>query len=167
MTGSTDTTVQVKWSTSEHPELKTPENLASIFSQFGVTDTEHIAVILKPPKKNPTKPPKHGSALVPFKKIGDAFAAVCSSNRPERGLKGIDIGWVGGKEPPILNWLKQNGLISMPPPKPTPSSAGRQETRSVSPAAGAGQGVSGPFSSFPSTFVRIHSSSFMDHPLTR
>ncbi|KAK0201868.1 DnaJ domain-containing protein [Desarmillaria ectypa] len=122
-----DTTVRVKFSLSGHPDLTTPEALAAIFAPFGPTDTETIVLSLKAPKKAPSKPPKYGTALVPFKKIGDAFAAVCASGLPERGLKGIDITWVGGKEPEILGWLKRTGKLAAQPdfsseakPKPEP-----------------------------------------------
>ena len=70
---------------------------------------------LKATKKAPSKQPKYGTGLVPFKRIGDAFDAVCASGREDRGLKGIDITWVGGKEPEILGWLKRTGKLSAQP----------------------------------------------------
>ncbi|KAK0487420.1 DnaJ domain-containing protein [Armillaria novae-zelandiae] len=117
---SNDTTVRVKFSLSGHPELTTPEALAAVFAPFGPTDTETIVLSLKPSKKAPSKPPKYGTALVPFKRIGDAFAAVCASGREDRGLKGVDITWVGGKEPEILGWLKKTGKLSAQPSNPEP-----------------------------------------------
>ncbi|KAK0449119.1 DnaJ-domain-containing protein [Armillaria borealis] len=78
-----DTTVRVKFSLSGHPDLTTPEALAA----------ETIVLSLKASKKAPSKPPKYGTGLVPFKRIGDAFAAVCASGREDRGLKGIEISW--------------------------------------------------------------------------
>ncbi|KAK0464503.1 DnaJ domain-containing protein [Desarmillaria tabescens] len=86
-----DTTVRVKFSLSGHPDLTTPEALAAIFAPFGPTDTETIVLSLKATKKAPSKPP---------------------NGRPERGLKGIDITWVGGKEPEILGWLKKTGKLA-------------------------------------------------------
>ncbi|KAK0221871.1 DnaJ domain-containing protein [Armillaria fumosa] len=115
-----DTTVRVKFSLSAHPDLTTPEALAAVFAPFGPTDTETIVLSLKASKKAPSKPPKYGTALVPFKRIGDAFAAVCASGREDRGLKGIDITWVGGKEPEILGWLKKTGKLSAQPSNPEP-----------------------------------------------
>jgi DnaJ homolog subfamily C member 17 len=141
--------VQVKFSLAEHPDLKTAQALSELFSRFGAADTEHIAVILKPPKKNPTKPPKHGSALIPFKRIGDAFAAVCASGRDEKGLKGVEVGWVGGQEPPIIGWLKQKGMLSSATSvNPTPEPLKFDTPPSVP------KTTSGVFSSFPSSFVR-------------
>ncbi|PBK74821.1 DnaJ-domain-containing protein, partial [Armillaria solidipes] len=110
-----DTTVRVKFSLSGHPDLTTPGALAAVFAPFGPTDTETIVLSLKASKKAPSKPPKYGTGLVPFKRIGDAFAAVCASGREDRGLKGIDITWVGGKEPEILGWLKRTGKLSAQP----------------------------------------------------
>ncbi|KAK0503984.1 hypothetical protein EDD18DRAFT_1099253 [Armillaria luteobubalina] len=115
-----DTTIRVKFSLSGHPGLTTPEALAAVFAPFGPTDTETIVLSLKASKKTPSKPPKYGTALVPFKRIGDAFAAVCASGREDRGLKGIDIAWVGGKEPEILGWLKRTGKLSAQPSNPEP-----------------------------------------------
>lgn len=94
---------------------------------------------LKASKKAPSKPPKYGTGLVPFKRIGDAFAAVCASGREDRGLKGIDITWVGGKEPEILGWLKRTGKLSAQP-------AVAPEPQTLS---------SSMFSSFPETLVCV------------
>ncbi|KAF5391676.1 hypothetical protein D9757_002351 [Collybiopsis confluens] len=107
----TDTTVRVKYSLTEHPSLTTSAALATLLAPFGAPDVETIIVSLKPPKKAPHKPPKHGTALIPFRRIGDAFAAVCASGRTERGLGGIEVGWIGGVEPDILVWLKKKGHL--------------------------------------------------------
>jgi DnaJ family protein C protein 17 len=102
-----------------HPELTEPSAIASLLSQFGPSDTDLIVVSLKGSKKasagTEDKKPKYGTALVPFKQIGDAFAAVCASGKPERGLNGIEVSWVGGKEPQILGWLKKMGKLGEPP----------------------------------------------------
>ncbi|KAK7460582.1 hypothetical protein VKT23_009303 [Stygiomarasmius scandens] len=146
---STDTTVRVKWTVSDHPELTTPKDIASLFSSFGEIDTDSIVVSLKPPKKAPQKPPKHGTALIPFKKIGDAFAAVCASGRPERGMKNIEIGWIGGKEPQILGWLQKMGKLG----PNIPSSAGQPSAHTTEEKA-----------SLPQTQVREDSSTFSSFP---
>ncbi|KAF9036495.1 DnaJ-domain-containing protein [Hymenopellis radicata] len=96
--------------------------LSALFGPFGPTDTETIVLSLKPSKKAPNKGPKTGTALVPFKRIGDAFAVVCASGRPERGLNGVDIAWVGGKEPAIIGWLKSTGRLSSQPLTEPPQS---------------------------------------------
>lgn len=106
-------------------------------------------VLLKSSKKAPNKPPKHGTALVPFKKIGDAFAAVCASGRPERGLSGIEVGWVGGKEPQILGWLKKMGQLGAPV---LPSSTASISQKVDAPQSKTSSSASA-FSSFPDTFV--------------
>ena len=109
---------------------------------------------LKPPKKAPNKPPKYGTALVPFKQIGEAFAAVCASGTPQRGLEGVEVGWAGGKEPQILGWLKKMGKLGTPPP---PSGMEKDRGGSTDGNAGLPQAQtrtdSSTFSSFPESFV--------------
>ncbi|ESK93453.1 dnaj domain protein cwf23 [Moniliophthora roreri MCA 2997] len=144
---STDTTVRVKYSLSDHPELTTPESLSGLLKAFGETDTETIVISLKTPKKAPHKPPKHGTALVPFKRIGDAFAAVCASGKTERGLSGIEIGWVGGKEPQILGWLKKMGKLG-----PGGVSSSCDAAKAALPQMQSTSSSAGSFSSFPETF---------------
>lgn len=148
---SNDTTVRVKYTLSEHPNLTTSEALSTLFAPFGPTD--NIVVLLKPPKKFPNKPPKYGTALLPFKRIGDAFAAVCASGRPERGLKGIDVTWVGGKEPKILEWLRKMGQLGA---VATPTADTGLGTRSgATPQTQNSSSSSSAFSSFPDSFVRL------------
>ena len=111
-TDSLDTTVKLKFSLKAFPSLTSAESIATLLSRFGATDTDSIVLSIKPTKKQPDKPPKYGTALVPFKQIGNAFAAVCASGRKDLGLDGVEIGWVGGKEPAILGWLKRMGKLS-------------------------------------------------------
>ncbi|KAF7370775.1 Pre-mRNA-splicing factor cwf23 [Mycena sanguinolenta] len=151
-----DTTIRLKYKLSAHPQLTTQAALAALLAPFGATDTESIVISSKPPKKSPDKPAKHTTALVPFKQIGDAFAAVCASGRADKGMDGIEAGWVGGKEPEILVWLKKMGKLSaqpLPPPtsQQTPSTAQLPQT---APAAS-----SSPFSSFPASFPDLSSTS--------
>jgi len=163
---SLDTTVKIKFSLKTYPSLTSAESVATLLSRFGATDIDSIVLSIKPTKKQPDRPPKYGTALVPFKQIGNAFAAVCASGRKELGLDGVEISWVGGKEPAILGWLKKMGKLSTSGARhpstgtPTPTSespsfkgAGtggikadllRNQSRSM--------GSSG-YSSFPSTFV--------------
>ncbi|KIY69689.1 DnaJ-domain-containing protein [Cylindrobasidium torrendii FP15055 ss-10] len=140
--GATDTTVRVKFTLAAHPELATKEALSSLLAPFGPTDTDAIVLSLKPPKKNPAGPAKNGTALISFKRIGDAFAAVCASGQAARGLKDVDIAWVGSKEPEIIGWLKSTGKLSAAQPPPTPPNA-HTSTRATESAA---------FSSFPLSF---------------
>jgi DnaJ family protein C protein 17 len=128
-------------------------------SSFGRTDTDTIVLSLKSPKKNLDKPPKYGTALVPFKQIGDAFAAVCASGKRERGLDGIEVGWVGGKEPPILMWLKKMGKLGTPPPPSAPTkTSDDRERNGTKTSAGLPQMQTtadpSAYTSFPSSFVR-------------
>lgn len=110
-----DTTVRVKFAMKAHPELTEPSAVASLLSQFGPSDTDLIVVSVRGSKKASSgtedKKAKYGTALVPFKQIGDAFAAVCASGKQERGLNGVEVSWVGGKEPQILGWLKKMGKL--------------------------------------------------------
>ncbi len=102
------------------------------------------------------------SALVPFKRIGDAFAAVCASEKKDMGMSGVKVNWVKGEEPAILGWLRKMGKLgnastnavakdfsSSLPPKSLQS--GGQE-RAELPQNQTGNS-SDPFSSFPSTLV--------------
>jgi DnaJ family protein C protein 17 len=153
-----DTTVRLKYILKSHPNLTTSATIAKLLSPFGQTDVDSIVLSLKPPKKDPSKPPKFGTALVPFKQIGDAFAAVCASGKAERGLEGIEIGWVNGKEPPILVWLKKIGKLGGSAPAPTPQLAnetdngmGRYEKAGLPQTQTSSQPSL--FSSFPTSFV--------------
>ncbi|KAE9400215.1 DnaJ-domain-containing protein [Gymnopus androsaceus JB14] len=149
---ATDTTVRVKYTISEHPSLTTAASLASLFAPFGAIDVDTVIVSLKPPKKAPHKPAKHGTALIPFKRIGDAFAAVCATRRPERGLAGIEVGWIGGVEPEILGWLRKKGHLG--PPGSGISSdpqVQRPEEKAPPPQTQTRTSSSNEFSSFPSS----------------
>lgn len=66
-------------------------------------------------KKTTLDEVKFGTALVPFKRIGDAFAAVCASGVKERGLEGIEIVWAANsrEEPELITWLKNNGKLGV------------------------------------------------------
>ncbi|KAJ7180498.1 DnaJ-domain-containing protein [Mycena filopes] len=152
---SLDTTIRLKFKLSAHPDLTTPSALAALLAPFGETDADSIVISSKPPKKSPDKPPKHTTALVPFKQIGNAFAAVCASGRADRGMGGIEAGWVGGKEPEILVWLKKMGKLSAQPPPPTTTTTpAPASTHLPQTAPGAN---AAPFSSFPATFPDLPS----------
>jgi DnaJ family protein C protein 17 len=84
-TGALDTTIRPL---NNHPTVTTPASLKSLLSPFGPTDE---ALTPQAPNKHPDKPAKYATAIVPFNKIGDAFAAVCASGREERGLKGMKL----------------------------------------------------------------------------
>ncbi|KAJ6470570.1 hypothetical protein C8R47DRAFT_988662 [Mycena vitilis] len=150
-----DTTIRLKFKLSAHPTLTTPVALAALLAPFGATDADSIVISSKAPKKSPDKPPKHATALVPFKQIGDAFAAVCASGRADRGLDGIEVGWVGGKEPQILGWLKKMGKLSAQPPPPA-STPARTRGPAQLPQTAPGASAS-PFSSFPTSFPDLPS----------
>lgn len=164
ITGTLDTTVRLKYPLNSHPTLTTPESLTALLSQFGATDTSEVVLSLKP---SPPKNPKRGTALISFKQIGDAFAAVCASGRAERGLKDIEISWAEGKEPELIGWLKKMGKLGgapkqelSTPSKPVPTSSSSQ-IRSSGTLPGQSKPASGstPFSTFPASFVSINISS--------
>jgi DnaJ homolog subfamily C member 17 len=151
--GPYDTTVRLKYSLATHPTLTTPAALSNLLQPFGVTDTSSIVLTLKPPKKAPHKPPKYGVALVPFEQIGPAFDAVCASGLAERGLDGIEVGWVEGKEPQILGWLKRIGKLATPTTRQeAPSTAQNKNAGSPLPKVHT-TAHSSLFSSFPESFV--------------
>jgi DnaJ family protein C protein 17 len=111
LSGSLDTTVRLKYTLTAHPSLRDATSISGFLSPFGSTDLDTIRISLKPPKKAPEKPPKFATVLAEFKQIGGAFAAVCASGRADRGLSGIQIDWVEGKEPEIIGWLKKRGAL--------------------------------------------------------
>ncbi|PPQ96762.1 hypothetical protein CVT26_010217 [Gymnopilus dilepis] len=162
-----DTTVRIKYPLKSYPSLTTPSAISSFLSRFGSTDESSIVLNLslksKENGKEKTKALKTATALVPFKQIGDAFAAVCASGRKDLGLEGVKITWVGGKEPEILGWLRRMGKLGGVG-APAPSTAGKETS---TPKAGDNDNVkttlpqhqsrpsdpSTPFSTFPSTFA--------------
>ena len=160
-TGALDTTVRVKYTLSSHPSLTTVESIAALLAPFGSVDDSSIVLSLKP---SPPKKPKRGTALVPFKQIVGAFAAVCASGRPENGLGEIEVDWAEGKEPELIGWLKKMGKLgsgsgsAQADSTRAPSTPAQQTPLSADykPAA---SGVQAPastdFSSFPSTFVSV------------
>ena len=119
--GPLDTTVRLRYSATALPHLTTSESLAALLRPFGETDGDSIVVSIKAKTSKRKKPSvdevKLGTALVPFKRIGDAFAAVCASGVKERGLEGIQISWAGnsGGEPELIGWLKRHGKLGAPP----------------------------------------------------
>ncbi|KAH9946870.1 DnaJ-domain-containing protein [Amylocystis lapponica] len=155
--GSLDTTVRLKYAISARPSLTTPSSLSTILSPFGTLDESSIMLSTKPV---PPKKPKRVTALVPFRQIGGAFAAVCASGRAESGLENIEVAWVEGKEPELIGWLKKMGKLgnadrpeggsqdksTAEVPGTTPIPPPNRSTASVSSPA------STPFSTFPSTF---------------
>jgi len=118
--GPLDTTVRLKYSATALPHLTTPESLATLLEPFGKTDTDSIVLSIKTKaskkKKSSSDEVKLGTALVPFKRIGDAFAAVYASGVKERGLEGVQISWArnGGEEPELIGWLKRLGKLGVP-----------------------------------------------------
>ncbi|KAF7798467.1 hypothetical protein EIP86_009688 [Pleurotus ostreatoroseus] len=160
--GTLDTTVRLKYPLSSRPTLTTPESLSNLLSQFGATETSEIVVSLKP---LPPKKPKRGTALVAFKQVGDAFAAVCASGRAERNLQDIEVSWAEGKEPELIGWLKKMGKLGGPsrpgsnisPPKPTPAAASVSQIPSngTPPEQSKSASDSTPFSTFPASFPDI------------
>lgn len=159
--GQLDTTVKLKYTLASHPDLTTASAIASLLSQFGEVDTSSIVLSLKPPKKAPTKPPKNGTALAPFRQIGGALAAVGASGRQERGLEDVEITWAGGQEPPILDWLKKQGKLDPcsgakeggKPRQPGSPKPNVEKQPDIFSKLSSKPGLSS-FSSFPDSFVR-------------
>ncbi|TFY53260.1 hypothetical protein EVJ58_g9547 [Rhodofomes roseus] len=158
--GDLDTTIRLKYQLSSHPMLTTPASLVALLSPFGPVDEASMKLILKP---SPPKKPKRGIALVPFKQISGAFAAVCASGRAESGLADVEVGWAEDKEPELIGWLKRKGQLGADGGVSATKDAQRKQDADQPPApAGANplststappdkeSGTS--FSSFPSTF---------------
>lgn len=108
--GDLDTTVRVKWSPNAHANLTTPASLEQLLARFGPIDVSTTVLSLKS-SKNPDKPLKHATALVPFQLIVDAVNAVNASGKSEKGLDGIEISWAEGREPQIVTWLRKQGQL--------------------------------------------------------
>lgn len=164
--GLLDTTVRVKYTLSAHPTLTDASSIGTLLTPLGSLDKSTIVLSLKPA---PPKKPKRGTALVPFKQIGGAFAAVCASGRAESGLKDIEIDWAEGKEPELIGWLKKMGHLGGAPGKdgankanyaPPPASEDYNTSTSTSTSVPSAQLPPSDlaFSSFPSTFVCVRSS---------
>ncbi|CAE6419864.1 unnamed protein product [Rhizoctonia solani] len=107
--GPHDTTVRLKYKLATHPTLTTATALAAQLAVFGPVDTGAIVISLKTNKKQPDKPPKFATALVPFETAGDAYSCLCSSGKVDRGLDGIEVSWVTEDEPEIIKWLRVQG----------------------------------------------------------
>ncbi|PSR70735.1 hypothetical protein PHLCEN_2v13355 [Hermanssonia centrifuga] len=106
--GALDTTVRLKYPLSSQPTLTTAESLSALLAPFGLVESFNIVLSLKPA---PPKKAKRGIALVPFKQVGDAFAAVCASKRAERAMRDVEVSWAQGKEPELIAWLKKMGKL--------------------------------------------------------
>lgn len=85
-----DTLVRLRWPLKKYPELTTPNAIADLLSPFGRVDTDSIVLSLN--KR------KHGTSLVSFRQIGDAYHAVSASGMVEKGLEGIEVTWIHGKK---------------------------------------------------------------------
>jgi DnaJ family protein C protein 17 len=132
--------------------LVTSASLSHLLLPFGATDASSIVLTLKPPKKAPQKPPKYGVALVTFEQISQAFDAVNASGRADHGLDGIEVGWVEGKEPQILGWLKRIGKLASP--ESTQSLSNIRNEGSSAPLSSSQTRLNASvFSSFPTSFV--------------
>lgn len=94
-----DLTLRIKFSTTKRPDLSTSASLLSILRPFGPIDEPSFIFSLKPPKKNPDKPPKFGTALATFERLEDAYGAVGASGVKARGLESVEVGWAKGEEP--------------------------------------------------------------------
>ncbi|PCH39432.1 DnaJ-domain-containing protein [Wolfiporia cocos MD-104 SS10] len=159
--GDLDTTVRLKISLSSHPTLTTASSLAALLSPFGTIDESVIMLSLKPA---PPKKPKRVTALVPFRQVSGAFAAVCASGRVEGGLGDIEVTWAEGKEPELIGWLKKMGQLGgdttgsvrtssgeeAKSSSPTPNNTAPTTSTSASNTAGISSPSSTSFLSFPS-----------------
>ncbi|CAE6419316.1 unnamed protein product [Rhizoctonia solani] len=110
--GPHDTTVRLKYKLAAHPTLTTATALAAQLAVFGPVDTGAIVISLKANKKQPDKPPKFATALVPFERAGDAYACLCSAGKVDRGLESVEVNWVTEAEPEIIKWLRLQGNTS-------------------------------------------------------
>ncbi|KAI0735371.1 DnaJ domain-containing protein [Earliella scabrosa] len=166
--GLLDTTVRVKYTLAAHPTLTDASSISKLLAPFGPLDDSSIVLSLKPV---PPKKPKRGTALVPFKQIGGAFAAVCASGRAESGLGDIEVDWAEGKEPELIGWLKKMGQLGGQErgsganvrPTATPTTSVDSKPSTSSPTVVPPQSESS-FSSFPSTFPDLNAAPLPPKP---
>ncbi|KAI0935094.1 hypothetical protein AcV7_003995 [Taiwanofungus camphoratus] len=167
--GALDTTVRLKYPLSTHPSLTTPSSLNPLLSPFGSIDESAVVLSLKP---LPPKKPKRVIALVPFRQIGSAFAAVCASRRAEAGLADIEVDWAEGKEPELIGWLKRMGKLD----GSTSGKAEPKDSSKINPGTASASNFkppqapekaedvtpssSTPFTTFPSTFPDVDTTTF-------
>lgn len=157
--------MKLKYSLSSHPTLVSADAVYTLLSPFGPVEKSEIVVSLKPA---PPKKPKRGIALVPFKQIGDAFGAVCASGRAQRGFDDIEVTWAEGKEPELIGWLKKMGKLGSSTQHLTREDsdilmASQSDTSSQAQDTPS-KASTGPYSSFPSTFVSAVSLMYLQPP---
>ena len=133
--GPYDTTIRVKFTLSAFPSLDTASALAAHLKRFGEIDEGAVVLSIKlkkagKKKKSSEKGADEGApgegekvvnAVVPFTQIGAAFAVVSSG--PKLKEQGMEVSWVGGSEPPILEWLRERGELGGKLKQSIPSAA--------------------------------------------
>lgn len=145
--------------------MLTVSELSKQFSSFGSLDSDAI-LISNPLTKaaasaKPSKKPKKATAVIPFRQIGAAFAAVSATGEASKGLEGVDVSWAGGAEPPILSWLREHGELGKWQQKQSAYATARSKSpeengaRMNLPKISENTSALAPFSSFPSSFVGV------------
>jgi DnaJ homolog subfamily C member 17 len=130
-----------------------------LLTPFGETDVGSILLSSPTAPPKPGKKPKKTTAVVPFRQLGHAFAAVCASGRAEQGLEGIEVGWAEGKEPAVIGWLRARGALGSGEAQQTNgkgSGNGEGKVKAGLPQESSGMAEdnhAGGFSSFPASFV--------------
>ncbi|KAI9595839.1 DnaJ domain-containing protein [Syncephalis fuscata] len=101
----TDTTLKVRCKLKK--QLFTEESLTKLFGHYG--ELEHVLISTK----------KKKSALVAFKTINGAHAAMTKADLPDSPLEPFTLSWAGGEEPALVQQLKQT-----PPASGLPKESG-------------------------------------------
>jgi DnaJ family protein C protein 17 len=147
--GDLDTTIRVKYALSSFPALSTAFALAGHLRRYGEIDEGTVVMSQKAKKSKKSKGLSDGemivTALVPFNQLGAAFAVVSSAESLK--IRGMDVTWADGSEPPILGWLRERGELGGPAAKraePLPTTTAPDGTT---------------FSSFPSSFPALDDAS--------
>ncbi|KAF9002431.1 hypothetical protein BDQ17DRAFT_1542220 [Cyathus striatus] len=84
--GLLNTIVRLRFGIKTRPDLGTPESIARVLNPFGDIDEELI--FLKKKSRG------YCIALVPFRRVECALAAIRASGRSDLGLGGVEISWV-------------------------------------------------------------------------
>ncbi|KAG8829852.1 hypothetical protein FRC17_005911 [Serendipita sp. 399] len=109
---NTEIPVRLKYNLSKRPDLANESSIAQLLRQFGAIDQSLIKLSVKPPKGKPNAPPKFATAVIIFKKVEGAFGAVVASGQEARGLKDVEITWLGGEEPEYVKKLRDLGVLN-------------------------------------------------------
>ncbi|KAI8048798.1 DnaJ domain-containing protein [Syncephalis plumigaleata] len=120
---NTDATLKVRCKSKK--ETLTEEQLTKLFSVYG--ELEHVLISSKASKKK--------SALVAFKTVAGAHAAMIKADLPGSPLAAFSLSWAGGEEPALVRQLNEASVLADTSKKSTESTRPAIKAFSFKPAA--------------------------------